>query len=64
MQQMPEEGRLFGTVDRNWKDIMRNTIRDPHVRETHSTIVHTQINVVYVISMIKMALILKDFRKD
>ena len=31
MQQMPEEGRLFGTVDRNWKDIMKNTIRDPHV---------------------------------
>ena len=32
MQQMPEEGRLFLTVDRNWKDIMRNTLKDAHVR--------------------------------
>ena len=31
MQQMPEEGRLFQTVDRNWKDVMRHTIRDAHV---------------------------------
>lgn len=31
MQQMPEEGRLFGTVDRNWKDIMKHTTKDPHV---------------------------------
>lgn len=31
MQQMPEEGKLFGMVDRNWKDIMKNTVRDPHV---------------------------------
>ena len=31
MQQMPEEGRLFLTVDRNWKDIMRNTLKDAHV---------------------------------
>ena len=32
MQQMPEEGKLFGMVDRNWKDVMKNTCRDPHVR--------------------------------
>ena len=32
MQQMPEEGRLFLTVDRNWKEIMRNTLKDAHVR--------------------------------
>ena len=32
MQQMPEEGRLFQTVDKNWKEIMRFTMRDPHVR--------------------------------
>ncbi|TGZ70620.1 hypothetical protein CRM22_003101, partial [Opisthorchis felineus] len=31
MQQMPEEGRLFQVVDRNWKDIMRNTAKDPNV---------------------------------
>ena len=31
MQQMPEEGRLFQTVDRNWKDVMKHTVRDPHV---------------------------------
>ena len=31
MQQMPEEGRLFQTVDRNWRDIMKNTLRDNHV---------------------------------
>ncbi|CAH8626747.1 unnamed protein product [Dicrocoelium dendriticum] len=31
MQQMPEEGRLFQVVDRNWKDIMRNTVKDPNV---------------------------------
>ena len=33
MQQMPEEGRLFQTVDRHWKDIMRNTVRDPSVSQ-------------------------------
>ncbi|GFO33725.1 dynein heavy chain 12, axonemal-like, partial [Plakobranchus ocellatus] len=31
MQQMPEEGRLFQMVDRNWKDIMRSTTKDPRV---------------------------------
>nr|KAG5708500.1 hypothetical protein BaRGS_026227 [Batillaria attramentaria] len=31
MQQMPEEGRLFQMVDRNWKDVMRHTVRDPKV---------------------------------
>lgn len=31
MQQMPEEGRLFQVVDRNWKDVMRNTVKDPSV---------------------------------
>jgi len=31
MQQMPEEGRMFQVVDRNFKDIMKTTAKDPHV---------------------------------
>ncbi len=31
LQQMPEEGKLFQQVDKNWKEIMRNTVRDPKV---------------------------------
>uniref|UniRef100_H2Z3M6 Dynein axonemal heavy chain 7 n=1 Tax=Ciona savignyi TaxID=51511 RepID=H2Z3M6_CIOSA len=31
MNQMPEEGRLFQTVDKNWKEIMRFVMKDPHV---------------------------------
>jgi len=31
MQQMPEEGQLFQMVDRNFKDIMRHCVKDPHV---------------------------------
>jgi dynein heavy chain len=30
-QQMPEEGRLFTTVDRNFKDIMKHVTKDTHV---------------------------------
>ncbi|KAA3675897.1 dynein heavy chain, axonemal, partial [Paragonimus westermani] len=36
MQQMPEEGRLFQVVDRNWKDIMRNTVKDANVLKATS----------------------------
>eukprot|EP00794_Sanderia_malayensis_P007414 gene7414-8234_t len=31
MQQMPEEGRNFQTVDRNWRRMMSTVIRDPKV---------------------------------
>jgi len=32
MQQMPEEGRMFKIVDQNFRDIMKTTAKDPHVR--------------------------------
>ena len=28
MAQMPEEGKLYLQVDKNWKDVMRNTVRE------------------------------------
>ena len=28
---MPEEGKLFLQVDKNWKEVMRHTARDPKV---------------------------------
>ncbi|XP_062872057.1 dynein axonemal heavy chain 12 [Trichomycterus rosablanca] len=31
MQQMPEEGRLFQTVDRHWKEVMRHCVKDSKV---------------------------------
>lgn len=30
MAQMPEEGRKFGIVDRNWRDIMGTAVQDAH----------------------------------
>ena len=35
MQQMPEEGRLFQTVDKNWKEIMKYVMRDAHVSNSN-----------------------------
>lgn len=31
MKQIPEEGRLFQTVDKNWKEVMRHCVKDPRV---------------------------------
>lgn len=31
MQQIPEEGRLFQTVNKNWKEVMRHCVKDPKV---------------------------------
>lgn len=31
MQQIPDEGRLFKTVDKNWKEVMRHCVKDPKV---------------------------------
>uniref|UniRef100_A0A3Q1B603 Dynein axonemal heavy chain 12 n=1 Tax=Amphiprion ocellaris TaxID=80972 RepID=A0A3Q1B603_AMPOC len=31
MQQIPEEGRLFQTVDRNWREVMRHCVKDPKI---------------------------------
>ncbi|KAM9856226.1 dynein axonemal heavy chain 12 [Aulostomus maculatus] len=31
MQQIPEEGRLFQTVDRNWREVMKHCVKDAKV---------------------------------
>ncbi|XP_071374585.1 dynein axonemal heavy chain 12 [Centroberyx affinis] len=31
MQQIPEEGRLFQTVDKHWKEVMRHCVKDPKI---------------------------------
>ncbi|KAA8590936.1 hypothetical protein FQN60_001879 [Etheostoma spectabile] len=36
MQQIPEEGRLFQTVDKNWKEIMRHCVKDPKILQATS----------------------------
>ncbi|XP_037628190.1 dynein heavy chain 12, axonemal [Sebastes umbrosus] len=36
MQQIPEEGRLFQIVDKNWKDVMRHCVKDPKILQATS----------------------------
>ncbi|XP_028438243.1 dynein heavy chain 12, axonemal isoform X1 [Perca flavescens] len=36
MQQIPEEGRLFQTVDKNWKEVMRHCVKDPKILQATS----------------------------
>uniref|UniRef100_H2M1P1 Dynein axonemal heavy chain 12 n=1 Tax=Oryzias latipes TaxID=8090 RepID=H2M1P1_ORYLA len=36
MQQIPEEGRLFQTVDRNWREIMGHCVKDSKVLQATS----------------------------
>ena len=36
LAQMPEEGKLFQQVDKNWKEVMRNTVKHPKVRRLDS----------------------------
>lgn len=31
MKQMPEEGRLFQIVNKNWKEVMLHCVKDPKV---------------------------------
>uniref|UniRef100_A0A3B5KNF2 Dynein axonemal heavy chain 12 n=1 Tax=Takifugu rubripes TaxID=31033 RepID=A0A3B5KNF2_TAKRU len=36
MKQIPEEGRLFQIVDKNWKEIMRHCVKDPRILQATS----------------------------
>ena len=42
MAQMPEEGKLFQQVDKNWKDVMRTTVRNPKVHVCTGSVVSTE----------------------
>ena len=36
LQQMPDEGRLFQSVDRHWRDVMSHTVAHPMVGGGHT----------------------------
>lgn len=39
MKQIPEEGRLFKTVDKHWKEVMRHCVKDPRVNNICNMII-------------------------
>ena len=41
MAQMPEEGRRFNQVDKNWRDIMKQADPVSHFSFASSTVIHT-----------------------
>lgn len=42
MKQIPEEGQLFKTVDKNWKEVMRHCVKDPRVKNIYYMIILRQ----------------------